>query len=588
MTDSIEDIEQSILTAEGSLDTWWPERLAAVERWLRANRTQEIDQFTDFYGRCARSLAVKAAWLAIRDLEKVTRAILDRSAVEDLEPLMCQIRGAALIHLDDLGMARSVLLHALEAASNVGDHRVQSQSLGNLGYIELREGHHERAKARFREAVEVAQAHQFYEIATHWLSNLTHVLMEGNRDMDRAEAVCRQHLALAEEADLPLERAKALNNQAALAYERGNFSAAIQQGEAALALLDSKEDDARLRRIVTGGLALAYIGVGRLDVAAELLFEKLEWAETVGSRSEAQKARLHLASIHRRRGEYAEALELYRNIERELDKSEQTTDQDRALLRMCKTNRAIVLLETGDILSAKNHFLQRLAFAERDGDSRGIIFSLTYLGKVETAAEQPRRAIDHYLAKALEKTEAELPGSAEHSRVLGELGDANLALGEFDEALAAFERQESIAEPLGDLWNHVEALKGQATISAKLKRWSEAAEHIRCLYALFDSTRSMPKNLQSEILPLQACCALADQDFGSAEQSARAAIEHVGRSSPDVVTMLYELALDSMSSSTAHDLLRQYAEWLGNRGRSEERTALRDLLDLPDGNPSTP
>jgi hypothetical protein len=177
-----------------------------------------------------------------------------------------------------------------------------------------------------------------------------------------------------------------LNLEAALHFDRGGIRAAAERWSELVDTASRAGDDALLSN-ACNNLGVAYTLLAKPDEALASCGRALAVAQRIGDRRSVAQAQHNLAIAYRELGLLREAGE---HFERAADDAALIRSDE--ILGRAETERALVLLETGDLRLAEATAARALARFRRGGDRLGEGEALRVLGMVALARRQAARA----------------------------------------------------------------------------------------------------------------------------------------------------------------------------------------------------
>jgi tetratricopeptide (TPR) repeat protein len=300
-----------------------------------------------------------------------------------------------------------------------------------LGQVSLRTGQPERARAELERALEIRPD----ELPA--LIRLARVELARNRP-DRAETLFRHAL------EIDANSAAALLGLGKIALAKRDFESAVRHLEAARTLAPQATK-------IHYPLALAYRGLGRLEMASTLLDQLGDvpaplddpWMRQIGALVGGMRVHQIQGTLHFQEGQYELALaEFKRAVEEAPDEP------------LVRTNLALTLIQLGDPDGAEREFEHALSLDSSDA------FAHYNLGTLLLDSGRYEAAVGHFEA-AIERDAGQL-------RAHFNLGKALERLGRHEAALPHYRR---VVE---DDPGNAAARVTEARALAALGRWAEA------------------------------------------------------------------------------------------------------------------
>ena len=253
-------------------------------------------------------------------------------------------------------------------------------------------------------------------------------------------------------------RARYANQEAVDLYTRG------------LAMLD--RDDGLARLLALHNLGDVLDRVGRTSDAIEYFREMLELAWLFDSRAKAGAAHGRLGRIHRRMGEYDQAMAHLERAHRLFAR-----DGDQRGIAGTRDDMGKVHWLRGSYPEALEHYGEALKLRRQLGDRRSIGLSLANIGRVhrdsgnfKEAIAQLRESLD------LRRDIGDMGGVVQS---LCDLGGVHAADQSYEIALDLFDEAHGIALEIGDKLAQTEVLSRLGDCKSALGRGDEAVQHLR-------------------------------------------------------------------------------------------------------------
>jgi len=238
-------------------------------------------------------------------------------------------------------------------------------------------------------------------------------------------------LDFAEQRNLPVQMAGALNTQGASYFMRSEYETALPYYERSLALSEQARDPK--------GMATAYTNIGL---------------------------------IKRMQGDNALALEYY---QRSVRLHEQTGNVKGLALTF--NNMATVLHDLGDIRKALEYHHKALGTYERMDNKRGMAGALGNLGIIHSEQGEKQLAID-YLEKALSLAE-DMGDRMLMATTCLNIGTTHRTMGNYPKALEYLQRNLSIQEDVGDFRGLAGTYNSIGSVHYEMKNLPMALEFVR-------------------------------------------------------------------------------------------------------------
>lgn len=389
------------------------------------------------------------------------------------------------------------------------------------------------------------------------------------------------------------ERAAALRTRGAALGYLGDFSGAIADQTAALALY-RRTGDLAYQALLLGNLSANHRALGDTERALSTATEALATAERAGDARRAVFVQESIAAIRLQRGELGPALSAYRLT---LD-ALQTTPYPR-VEGMAWNDLGLLYRQTGDRAAARDALERAASIWRESGDVSGLAevqLNLADLdldeGRLDAAWQGYRAALDVHLAQGFRR-------EAAHARI--GLGSVAALRGEDAEARDHLEAAAALAESIGASANAVAARLALAELA--LQRGDHDAAARAAATALDQAKRAHDVSGEMRVLILRARLALAAGDLAAAHtavapvldliEGARGAIDPPQLRSRYFATRrdAYDLAIEVLMRRHAAQPDAGYAMQallVSERARAralqdrlnERRLALPDTVDL--------
>lgn len=225
--------------------------------------------------------------------------------------------GQAAMQRGDYALAESLGVRALQLKDRLGLRAQRFRSLNMLGLLAYYRDRNAEASRYLREAANAAHETGDRGGAAKAALNLGLVHREYGRfaQADSVFAAAAQDfVAVGDSVSL----GRAANNRAALAIDVGDWTRAFEQLAVARQIYTQTSDSAGVLNAL-GQAALAHAAMGEPARAFAAVDSAIALARQVGKRSEVVDDLRILADLFRDAGDYANALETYRQAERVLD-----------------------------------------------------------------------------------------------------------------------------------------------------------------------------------------------------------------------------------------------------------------------------
>ena len=418
--------------------------------------------------------------------------------------------------------ADSLYRDAIGGYQRLGERRALAVALGGLGAALLGAGDYPRADSVIRLALEARRVIGDQRLEANSLSDLGLALF--HQDSLEAAAACHA-AAAAIRARLglrgPLARTRAY--LAATLHALGRTDSALVEIHAALTLADSVGALAVVSTVLsTYGYLLDQCQCVPGDETIEIERRAMAAADQVGNLQEATNARRYLGSALRRRGLYAEALEVLENLQAQAANAGLLDQEAFALIEAGRTwsvvpepdsarsalLRALALADSLNSPGIRWRALNNLAIAERRaeraaearsharlglgiasdaGDSLGVHDLAITLGQL-TYDDHDRAGSAGWFQRAA----GALPQAGDEQRTADRinLGWASFFAGDGSGAAALFDSSLAAARRLGAgelVWP---ALEGLGEVAEGRGDWSGALDSYRMAAGVVDTLRA--------------------------------------------------------------------------------------------------
>ena len=405
---------------------------------------------------------------AIPFLERARQAgssLKDAAKRQHLETSTRVMLGQAHLALSEYTAAQEHLTAVLAISQEQGNMGQVLECLGNLGIVSKNLGDHAGAVARAQEAHALAvkfAAAQHNDPKAHdtacravcaCLCNLGNAYHAG-ADYAEARKALAQALSLVQQSSGwgdPCREAQIRGNIGNVHADVGNFSRAIDEHTAALALFQS----AGAKGVIGAGrclgdLASVHADLGDYTKAIELHSQALRIAEACGDRRTVGSALTALGGSYRRVGQHVLAVEHYSQAAALAAKL-----GDRCGYASSLGNLGIACFQLGDTARAVEHFQQALTIATQIGDRKGESHYLTSLANTMGPCKKAWEMYGRTLEIAREMGNRRGEGEA-----LTSLAEAHMRRGELVEAEARFVEA---ADAFDAVWNALQSDRSRVT-----------------------------------------------------------------------------------------------------------------------------
>jgi class 3 adenylate cyclase/tetratricopeptide (TPR) repeat protein len=335
--------------------------------------------------------------------------------------------------------------------------------------------------------------------------------------------------------------------RAALEMDLGDFAAARQGAQAALAMLPDTSPATDLRIDSQLLLARALFAAGLADDARAPLDQALALARTHGHARGESSALAQLGVLAWQAGRYDDAdtllksslpaLQLSGDLRREID---------------VLNNLGVVARSRARFAQAVSHFERAQAIARRIGDRSGEAMLINNMGVARLAAGDFYRAVDD--AERAARIWAEIQEPSQHAAALANRAEAHRELGQYAAAQALSEQALDLFRSCGMRRGEATVLENLGRIALALGRYDDAMQRLQAALAI------------ARDIGLPAIEASTQYDIGRVHLAA-GRLEHA-----------------AMALGTA----RQQQQALGDEAGSLEVQAAQAELALAQGGPDAP
>jgi predicted ATPase/DNA-binding CsgD family transcriptional regulator len=228
--------------------------------------------------------------------------------------------------------------------------------------------------------------------------------------------------ALAGPADPTRERAQALIGLATLARRQGDYAAAVESYDAALAIFRSIGDAMGIASALNN-LGVVAQDRGDYDTARQLLTDAHRHFASIGDLPRSAACLNNLGLVARRQGDLAGAIKLYEQSLAIWDKL-----GDKLRRALCLNNLGVVAYALGDNQTAENRYREALSVYRELEDRSGSALTLNNLAEVlRDRGDYPQAVISWQESLALRSVQGDRVGIAECLTGLGRVaGSAGL------------------------------------------------------------------------------------------------------------------------------------------------------------------
>ncbi|MDX6505960.1 MAG: hypothetical protein QOG06_604, partial [Gaiellaceae bacterium] len=277
-------VDEAEVPLSGPEQGWWLDRLETDHANLRAaiayaqaagdgetavQLAAGMRRFWYVHGHAEEGLRVLESVLA----EAPDASLLERSKALNGAGMLASARG-------DYAAARRFLEESLAVAEALGDPQRMGVASSNLGNLALYEERWDEARSRYERALELYRGVSPRDAAIT-LENLGLVAAAAG-DLDAAEALLDEAIALSLEHEAPREVASARRDLAWVSLSRGDLERARELLVSAAGTFDELADRANAADCLEAFAALA-VAEGELDEAARHLGSAAEIRDAIGS-----------------------------------------------------------------------------------------------------------------------------------------------------------------------------------------------------------------------------------------------------------------------------------------------------------------
>ena len=409
-----------------------------------------------------------------RHLEKLGRRKEQQEAIDDLGDLIppdvpTKERGEVCVRQGDLltlsgrfADARPPLDEALQISDQLDDAELHGKVLRSLGHLLWRQGEYGEAVPWLEQAIEYSREHDDSRLTIELL-NLGRALRR-LEDWDRAMAIGDEALALANNANNPVDQSYAYNYKGHLLRAMGRTDDAINAFEEGGRLCREARIPAR-EAFNTLGAAALYLEKGQIDKGLDAYQESVQLARRANRADHLAQSLLLSGEALITCGRPEEAIPLFEeavSVRRRMGIEEPLAS---ALAELANAQQLAGHAE------AEATWRQTLELQEQLGDRPGAMVALERLAGLRRPAD---RSESHWLNRRALAIATELEDKETEARVRNSLAVFAWQGGELDEAekqyrrAAVLIRREQNKDELGVV------LKGLGAVLLKQNRVAEA------------------------------------------------------------------------------------------------------------------
>ncbi len=314
--------------------------------------------------------------------------------------------------------------------------------LSTLGWVFIRQGQPEQARAVSARSLAMSKAHHVREAALALKSLGYAAFIQG--DLNQAATHWQRSLSLVEQAGDQRELARVNNNLGMIAARRGHPDDASAHFQRALEVLE-RVGDAEAVATIYNNLGGAYAMAGRSGRARDYYVKSLQAHLALGHALEAAGCQMNLGELARKTGDLQGAIDYLMRSRDAMETLGAAEDLPEVYRQLAATH-----LAASDLLAAYQHGERALDYARAAGNrlEEGIVHRV--LGQIAGEQAQPDYAAEHL---AQSRAILEELGS-EHELALTLVEEAGLLEGEVQHgklhlALEIFGRLGASAEAEG-------------------------------------------------------------------------------------------------------------------------------------------
>lgn len=282
-------------------------------------------------------------------------------------------------------------LAALQAGIALVESDPQSSALlkllSTLGWVFIRQGQPEQARAVSMRSLAMSKAHHVREAALA-LKSLGYVaFIQG--DLNEAATHWQRSLALVEQTGDQRELARVNNNLGMIAARRGYPNDAISHFQRALEVLE-RVGDAEAVATIYNNLGGAYAMAGRSGHARGYYLKSLQAHLALGHALEAAGCQMNLGELARKTGDVQTAIHYLTHSRDAMETLGAVEDLPEVYRQLAATH-----LAANDLPAAQQHGERALEYARTAGNrlEAGIVHRV--LGQIAGEQSQPDHAVEH-------------------------------------------------------------------------------------------------------------------------------------------------------------------------------------------------
>lgn len=207
------------------------------------------------------------------------------------------------------GAAMAYFTRSMHVYEKSDDQQKLAGSLNNIGNVYQEQGDFFKAKTHYRRSLEIAEKMRDTVGMAYALGNLA-VVSHAQANFGEAVYYLNRSIGLWRVVNDQFELARALSNLGTVYQDWGDYAAALENSIQALALQEAIEDRQGMCNSLCN-IGLYHLSQNKLDNARAYGLQAMRLARETGSVLSIKQAASLLYEVHKRKGEYAQALHLF-------------------------------------------------------------------------------------------------------------------------------------------------------------------------------------------------------------------------------------------------------------------------------------
>ncbi len=433
--------------------------------------------------------------------------------------------GRAYFRLENYGKAKEYQQQSLAIAREIKDRLEEGRSLNELGNVYRKLGDYNKAKEYYQQSLAIAKEVKDRRGEGNSLADLG-IVYHRLRDYNKALGFYQQSLEIRQKIGYRRGEGYSLNALGNVYHDLENSGKAIKYYQQSLTIAREVKDTALEREVLrylhltsADGLydqANKQLDVGQFEAALQSGQQALALYRRCNCRQEEGRTLHNLGWIYYSLGNYTRAIESY---QQSLSILREIGDRHTQAWTLGNLGKAYELLGNSD--KAIDCYQQKLSISQAIGDRKGEGHSLenlawTYysLGDLIRAVKYSQQSLD--IAREIGDRQGEVVALATLGTVYGNLGNLTQAINYLQQSLA-------LARKMGERSNEARSLNQLSIIYSKIGDYAKSIDYSKQALAIGREIRN-PK-VEGHALNNLGVALYESGNFAEAEKVQRAAIQ---------------------------------------------------------------